>query len=125
REPTKAAVSWRDARRSRQRGAACVQVRDELLGGRDAGIEFPHGARKDFVPGGISEEAREGFVAIQHVAVTATAENPGRIPLKEQPVALLRCPVRSFPSLALSDWPQEVLICQVWSLGDVEHFLPT
>src|SRR3989454_9353328 len=32
--------------------------------------------------------------------------------------------MRSFPSLALSDLPQQVLICPVWSLGDVEHFLP-
>src|SRR5205807_9598970 len=97
---------------------------DELRCGGNARIQCPQGAGKDFVPGGISEEAGKGFVAIQHVAVTATAENPGRIPLKAQPVALLRCPVRSFPSLALSAWPQEVLICQVWSLGDVEHFLP-
>src|SRR5207245_6158235 len=114
--PKKAAISSAQAQLKTNKGTVCLQARDELLCRGHAGIEFPHGARKDFVPGGISEEAREGFVAIQHVAVTATAENPGRIPLKERPVALLRCPVRSFPSLALSDWPQEVLICQVWSL---------
>src|SRR5207245_9229933 len=81
----KAASSAAQAQLKTNKGTVCLQARDELLCRGHAGIEFPHGARKDFVPGGISEEAREGFVAIQHVAVTATTENPGRIPLKEQP----------------------------------------
>src|SRR5205807_10396367 len=83
--PKKAASSSAEAQLKTNKGTVCLQARDELLCRGNAGIQFPHVARKHFVPGGISEEAREGFVAFQHVTDTATAENPGRITRKQQP----------------------------------------
>ena len=70
--------------------ALACQPREEGLAVRGIGVEIQRGDLQDVFTRGIAEDARERGIAIENPAVESGSEEPGEIPLEEEPKPLLR-----------------------------------
>ena len=71
-------------------GLALEELRERGLPVFRLDVEVPGGLLEDFLAGGVSEDAREGLVAVEDPALERRAVHPGEVALEESAVPLLR-----------------------------------